>query len=194
MNAGHPGGHVSPRQRVQEQPNRGGAWAVHLVLVARPLWRSRLRIRLRAVEHTGRSSATRPEAAPAPTGSTRSRSAITVAGIVGGAANNSRIPGSTASTIDPAGLRSYFGGASAASAARTVFRETPCTLTIALIGILSDRCNRRISAQSSTENTPVLPGSVTARVSGQGVELQMPREGQVYVPSTDETLPRAGSC
>jgi hypothetical protein len=33
--------------------------------------------------------------------------------------------GSTSSTIDPAGVRSYFGGTSEAIAARTVFLETP---------------------------------------------------------------------
>ena len=79
--------------------------------------------------YTGRSSATRPV-------STRIervqpiRSAITVAGILGYACSSSRIRGSTASTIDPAGLRSYFGGASEANAARTVFLEHPTTRAI----------------------------------------------------------------
>jgi hypothetical protein len=58
--------------------------------------------------------------------------------------------GSTSSTIDPAGVRSYFGGPSEAIAARTVFLETPNTRTIALIGSPSARCSLRISAQSST--------------------------------------------
>jgi hypothetical protein len=55
--------------------------------------------------YTGRNSATRAE-------STRIerdqpiRSAITVAGIMGYTANSSRIRGSTASTIEPAGARS----------------------------------------------------------------------------------------
>ncbi len=102
--------------------------------------------------YTGRSSATRRE-------STRIervqpiRSAITVAGIVGHAASNSRIRGSTASTIEPAAARAYFGGSSEANAAFTVFFEHPITRAITLIGIRSDRCNRRISAQSSTHNT-----------------------------------------
>ena len=53
------------------------------------------------------------------------RSAITLAGIVGVAVSSARICPSKASTREPAGLRSYFGGESAANAARTVFRATP---------------------------------------------------------------------
>jgi hypothetical protein len=53
------------------------------------------------------------------------RSAVTVAGIVGHILNNSRICGSTSSTIEPFNARSYFGGARAADARRTVFRPTP---------------------------------------------------------------------
>jgi hypothetical protein len=74
--------------------------------------------------YAGRNSATRPD-------STRIdlvqpiRSPITVAGIVGYALSNSRMRGSTSSTIDPAGLRSYFGAASERSAALTVFLATP---------------------------------------------------------------------
>jgi hypothetical protein len=103
--------------------------------------------------YTGRSSATRPD-------STRIdrcqpiRSAITVAGIVGTALSSSRIRGSTSSTIDPLGARRYRGGSSEAIAALTVFFEHPITRAINLIGNCSDRCNRRISAQSSTDNTP----------------------------------------
>ena len=52
-------------------------------------------------------------------------SAITVAGVPASNSSCSRIFGSTASTIDPAGLRSYFGAASDAIAARTVFLGTP---------------------------------------------------------------------
>ena len=103
--------------------------------------------------YTGRSSATRPLSTlierDHPT-----RSAITVAGIVGHAANNSRMRGSTSSTIDPEPGRSYRGGPSEASALLTVFFEHPITRAITLIGISSARCNRRISAQSSTNNTP----------------------------------------
>ena len=74
--------------------------------------------------YAGRSSATRslntviPRVHP-------TRSAITVAGIVGTTFSCARIASSNASTADPAGFRSYFGGPSEATAARTVFRETP---------------------------------------------------------------------
>ena len=78
------------------------------------------------------------------------RSAITVAGIDGVASNNRRISGSNASTADPTGARSYFGGLDEANAAATVFREIPNCLAIARPDNRSDRCNRRISAQSST--------------------------------------------
>src|SRR6185437_13460127 len=71
--------------------------------------------------------------------------------------------GSTTSTIEPAGLRTYFGAASDAIAVRTVFLETPSTRAIILIGNRSARCNLRISAQSSTDNTPVLPGSTASQ-------------------------------
>jgi hypothetical protein len=50
--------------------------------------------------------------------------------------------------------RSYFGGASEASAASTVFFEIPNTRAITLIGKPSARCRRRISAHSSTDNIP----------------------------------------
>jgi hypothetical protein len=106
--------------------------------------------------YAGRSSATRSRS----TRMDRShpiRSAITVAGIAGYTFSSSRILGSAASTIDPAGLRSYFGGPSLAIAARTVFLEIPSTRAITLIGIPSARCSLRISAQSSTESTPFTP-------------------------------------
>jgi len=53
------------------------------------------------------------------------RSAITVAGISGTSLNSARISGSIASTIEPCGDRSYFGGASERNADRTVFLATP---------------------------------------------------------------------
>jgi hypothetical protein len=84
-----------------------------------------------------------------------------VAGIVGNAANNSRIRGSNASTADPTARRSYLGGPSKANAERTVFRDTPNTRAITLIDNPSARCNRRISAQSPTTNTPLLPPTLT---------------------------------
>ncbi|KRF35504.1 hypothetical protein ASG96_18950 [Terrabacter sp. Soil810] len=78
------------------------------------------------------------------------RCAITVAGIVGHERNSSMIAGSTASTHEPFPGRSYRGGLSLANARRTAFREIRNRRAIALIGICSARCNRRISAQSST--------------------------------------------
>jgi RimJ/RimL family protein N-acetyltransferase len=97
------------------------------------------------------------------------RSAITVAGIVGTSANNSRIRGSNTSTADPAGERTYLGGPSDPMADLTVFLEIPNRRAIALIAIPSARCNRRISAQSSTLNTPHDPlDSNESRVSHGG--------------------------
>jgi hypothetical protein len=83
-------------------------------------------------------------------GSAPLRGAIT--GIVGYAASSSRIRGSTASTIDPA------GPADTSVARRWPAPPSPCCANtpepaIALIGMPFDRCNRRISAQSSTLNT-----------------------------------------
>ena len=113
--------------------------------------------------NNGRSSATRSR-------STRIefvqpiRSAITVAGIVGNSRNNANTSGSTASTIDPAAARSYWGGPSARNAARTVLRANPSRRAIALMPIPSARCSRRISAQSSTLIT--LPASWLASSQG----------------------------
>lgn len=81
------------------------------------------------------------------------RSAITVAGIFASSRSHFRISGSTASTSDPRGARRHAGGSSDTNAARTVFLATPSLRTIALIGMPSALCNRRISAQSSTEIT-----------------------------------------
>src|SRR4051812_47780040 len=86
--------------------------------------------------------------------------------------------GSTSSTMDPAGLRSYVGGPSVRSAAFTVFLETPCTRAISEIDIFSDRRSRRISAQSSTHNTPSSSGSVEARLIRKVVSFRLPRPGQ----------------
>jgi len=69
---------------------------------------------------------------------------------------SSRIRGSTSSTTDPGPERTYAGGPSARNADRTVFREQTTTRAIALIGIPSARCSRRISAQSPTFNTHFL--------------------------------------
>jgi hypothetical protein len=59
-----------------------------------------------------------------------------------------------------------------------VFLETPITRAITLIGIFSARCNRRISAQSSTQSTPSTPWlgwSQSDRARGQ---IQTARRGQ----------------
>jgi hypothetical protein len=141
--------------------------------------------------YAGRSSATRPR-------STRIerfhpiRSAITVAGIVGYARSNSRIRGSTASVIDPAGRRWYFGGESEASAARTVLRKIPNTRAICEIGIRSARRSRRISAQSSTVNTHFLPGSDRASLSAQVVNFRVPRP--VRVRKSESSRIMLGRC
>jgi hypothetical protein len=58
--------------------------------------------------------------------------------------------GSTASTAEPFGARRYCGGRSEASARSTVFREIPSCRATARADKPSARCNRRISAQSST--------------------------------------------
>jgi hypothetical protein len=78
---------------------------------------------------------------------------ITVEGISGNSANNALICGSTTSTTDPFAARSYFGGSCDPSAFFTVFFEIPSLRAMARIAIPSARCNRRISAQSSTFNT-----------------------------------------
>jgi hypothetical protein len=115
------------------------------------------------------------------------RSAITVAGIVGTALNNSRIRGSNPSTRDPAGARSYLGGPSLANAAFTVFREQPITRAISEIETPSERRSLRISAQSSTISTRSLPGSTPARVSGKLVKFQLLHRGQ-FSPAADNAL------
>ena len=92
----------------------------------------------------------------------RMRSAMTVAGIVGVPRSSSRMSASTASSADGIGRRSYRGGAGLRNAARTVFLLTPSRRATSLMGTLSARCNRRISAQSSTVINPFLPGGFHA--------------------------------
>lgn len=106
------------------------------------------------------------------------RSAITVAGIVGVFFSSPRIASSNASTADPAGVRSYFGGASDANAERTVFLEIPNVLAINLIGNPSARCNRRISAQSSTANNSLLLSALKPRIRRRGVKIRASTRGQ----------------
>jgi cytidyltransferase-like protein len=97
---------------------------------------------------------------------------------------SSRIRGSYSSATDPLGARSYRGGPSERSAARTVFRETFMIRAICLIGSPSARYSRRISAQSSTLITSFLPGSARARIPGRRVKIRLPRWGQ-YSLSVD---------
>jgi hypothetical protein len=83
------------------------------------------------------------------------RSAITDAGIAGNSASRTRIAGSKPSTADPTRRRSYLGGPTEANARDTAPRETPSRRATARADNPSDRCNRRISAQSSTASTPL---------------------------------------
>ena len=83
------------------------------------------------------------------------RSAITVAGIVG--TRPQQLPDPRLDLVHDRTRRRPLDTAAArrdANAARTVFFEHPITRAITLIGIPSARCNRRISAQSSTPYTP----------------------------------------
>lgn len=63
------------------------------------------------------------------------------------------ICGSIVDAVEPFAARSYRGGSCEASAFFTVFFEIPSLRAMARIAIPSARCNRRISAQSSTFNT-----------------------------------------
>jgi len=135
--------------------------------------------------YAGRHSATFPLSVRTEYGHP-TRSAITVAGIDGNAASNSRIRGSNPSATDPCGARTYLGGLSLASAAFTVFREIPIIRAISAIGICSARRSRRISAQSSTLSTCSLPDSARARLSGKVVKIRLPRPGQ-YSISADRS-------
>ena len=76
-----------------------------------------------------------------------------------------------------------------ANAARTVFLEHPITRAITLIGIPSARCNRRISAQSSTLNTPSSSlARVRARVTGRGSKFGCRAGVSFHVPSTPNII------
>jgi hypothetical protein len=100
------------------------------------------------------------------------RSAIIVAGIRASSCSCSRIFASTASTIDPAGRRSYFGAVADAIAARTVFLETPNFRTIALIGKPSADAAGG-SQPSPPRITPLrLPRLELSRVSAKGVKFR----------------------
>jgi hypothetical protein len=79
------------------------------------------------------------------------RSAITVAGIVGNCLSSARTTGSICAHADVVtAARSYRGGASERTALATVFRDRASCRAIAACDSFSDRYSRRISAQSST--------------------------------------------
>jgi len=131
-------------------------------------------------KYTGRNTATRPLSVRIEYGQP-TRSAITVAGIVGNAFNNSRIRGSNPSTTDPTGRRQYLGGPSLANAAFTVFLATPSTRAISEIAIPSDRRNRRISAQSSTSNTCSLPPAPSSQGLQEAGQLSVAARWSVFI-------------
>ncbi len=64
-----------------------------------------------------------------------------------------------------------------------MFRLTPITRAIALIGIPSARCTRQISAQFSTESTCSLPSSVS-QGAGKGSTLRCRHGVSFHAPST----------
>jgi hypothetical protein len=134
--------------------------------------------------YAGRSSATRVRSVRSEYGHPI-RSATTLAGIDGYALSSSRIRGSNASATDPFGSRTYFGGPSDRSAARTVLRDTFLIRAICLIGSPSARCSCLISAQSSTSITCFLPDPFRARIPGRRVKFRLPRWGQ-YSASVDK--------
>jgi hypothetical protein len=108
------------------------------------------------------------------------RSPITLAAIVGYAISSSRIRGSNPSATDPSGSRTYLGGPSDRSAARTVFRETFLIRAICLIGKPSARWSRLISAQSSTSITCFPPDPFRVRIPGRGVKFRLAAQGSVF--------------
>ena len=73
----------------------------------------------------------------------------------GNSPSSARIAGSKVSTADAGGGREYLGGSDDANARPTAPRDTPSRRAIARADNPSDRCNRRISAQSSKASTPL---------------------------------------
>ncbi len=86
------------------------------------------------------------------------RSAGTVAGILGCSTSNARTTGSTRPNAFGPGDRSYRGGRSEATALITMFRHTPNRSAICVFGTPS-ACNRRINAQPSTVITLQSPSA-----------------------------------
>ena len=109
--------------------------------------------------------------------------------IVGTSVSWARIASSNASTADPTGLRTYFGGSSQANADRTVFRETFNVLAINLIGNPSARCNLRISAQSSTANNSLLLSARKPRLRRRG-SIRASTRGQ-FSDDADSSMRRS---
>ena len=68
--------------------------------------------------------------------------------------------------------------------------ETPNFRAIALIGNPSARCSRRISAQSSTDNTLLSLDSVEPRLGLQGVEIRPTLRDQFSGGADSEKLSR----
>gem|GEM_PF-5948399 len=99
--------------------------------------------------------------------------------MLGYAANNSRIRGSTPSTINPIPVRRYAGTPvdrprpTPPSPCSSRSLEIPINRAITLIGNRSAGWSPRISAQSSTCNTRFLPTSKEASIS-EGVSFQLP--------------------
>jgi hypothetical protein len=90
----------------------------------------------------------------------QTRSAITVAGMSGYSARIARTSGSNGVNEVAAGLRSYFGGRSDASARTTVDLPMPRFRATCRCGTPS-ATSRRINAQSSTEIThPICMGGL----------------------------------
>ncbi|MBK9723696.1 MAG: phosphatase PAP2 family protein [Actinomycetales bacterium] len=69
-----------------------------------------------------------------------------------------------------------------------MFFEHPTTRAITLIGIFSDRCNRRISAQSSTSNTRFLLTSNRDSGSGRGSTFGCRQGVSLHVPPTPRAV------
>jgi hypothetical protein len=103
--------------------------------------------------------------------------------MLGVPSNNRRISGSKPSIADPTAARSYFGGPGEANADTTVFREIPNCLAIARPDNRSDRCNRRISAQSSTV--------ITLLIVEEWLTFQ-PQHVAQYSTAGDKNIKRAG--
>ena len=84
----------------------------------------------------------------------RNRGAITVAGTLASAASIAAIASANRSTRDPAGLRTYLGGAGSANSRCAVVRDIDRLAAIAALLSPSTWCSRCTSAQSCTSYIP----------------------------------------